>query len=185
MRLSWMLLLGAMVAPVRGAAEESGRYLQVTAGFGLSFSNWSNAPGDGSGVYGRVDYLFWRDSWFMPKLYSGLLFTRPDGGCGPEITPCDVSSRIVFAGGAARLMAPIPYFGPFVEAGLGVSAGQMTTQSGPENLRWSGVTFHVPYALGVAFGQRHQYELALQYMVHPLQHQTSGAMGVGFGFPLD
>jgi hypothetical protein len=185
MRVCCVVLLAALTAPFRSAAAEPGPFLEIFAGMGLSSSDWSGAPGGGTGVYARVEYLPWRDSWFTPKVYSGMLFTRPDGDCGLGVTPCDVSSRIGFLGGAARLMAPVPYFGPFVELGVGASVGQMATRSGPAaDLRWSGVTYHVPWAVGVAFGSRHEYEVALQYLVHPDQHQTSGAVALGFGFQL-
>jgi hypothetical protein len=167
------------------ALAEEGPFLGISAGVGLSTVNSSGVAGGGTGAYGRADYLFWRDSWFTPALYTGLLLTRSDRDCGAGVVPCDVSSQLLFAGGRVRFMAPIPYVGPFVELGIGASLGHISTQSGAAaDVRWTGATYHIPWAVGVAFGERHEWEIAFEYMVHPEQNQTNGAVAVGFGFRL-
>jgi len=179
------LILATAALYSRSARAEGGTFLEVTGGIGLSSPD-TMIPGGGQGVYARADLLPWRDSWFTPKAYSGFLITVPSGDCGVGVSPCDVSAQILFLGGAARLMLPIPYVGPFVEVGLGLSIGRMSTRSGADvNLQWSGVTYHVPFALGLAFGKQHEYELSFQYMDHPDQHQVTGGIAVGFGFQLD
>lgn len=177
------LLVAVLAAAAPPALAEDGRFLQLDAGIGLSFEESAEVDGGGSGAYARADYLFSRDEWFTPKLYAGFLFTRPERDCGVGVAPCDVSAQIAFVGAAGRLMLPIPYFGPFVELGLGASVGQIATRIGTlVDVQWSGATYHVPWAVGVAFGSRRQYELAFQYMEHPEQRQTNGAVAVGFGF---
>lgn len=82
-------------------------------------------------------------------------------------------------------MAPIPYVGPFFELGIGGSAGHMNTEDrAVPRVRWSGATYHVPFAIGIAFGARHQVEVAFAYMDHPEQHQTNGGVAAGLVFRL-
>jgi hypothetical protein len=49
----------------------------------------------------------------------------------------------------------------------------------------SGVMYHLPFAVGLALGARHQYAIAFQYLFHPEQQQVNGAVALGFGFSLD
>jgi hypothetical protein len=82
-------------------------------------------------------------------------------------------------------MAPIPYVGPFIEAGIGASAGKLSTRSGQVvDLTGSGVLLHVPLALGLALGDRHQFEVGFWYLVHPAQKLICGAAAVGLTFDL-
>jgi hypothetical protein len=181
-RFAIVVLLSALAgAPARA---QSGGLLAVSVGLGSSSTD-SSAPGSGSGGYAHVGWAPWRDRWFTPKPYAGGLLTRPSASCGAGVEPCDVSASLFFLGGAVRLMAPLPYLAPFVESGIGASLGSMRTRSGSAvDVRWSGLTYHVPVAVGLALGSQHEYELAVQYLLHPAQHQINGAFAVGFAFPL-
>nr|WP_308990904.1 hypothetical protein [Mariniflexile sp. KMM 9835]MDQ8210457.1 hypothetical protein [Mariniflexile sp. KMM 9835] len=44
---------------------------------------------------------------------------------------------------------------------------------------------HVPYATGLALGRNHEVEIALTYYEHPSVEQFSGALALGFSFPLN
>jgi hypothetical protein len=39
--------------------------------------------------------------------------------------------------------------------------------------------YHVPVALGLALGERHQFDVAFQYLLHPAQQEFCGAAAVG------
>ncbi len=179
-RLALCLAASVLASP---ALAEDGRFVGISAGLGLSAVDSSTMDGSGTGAYARADYLPARGTWFTPILYAGLLYTRPEHDCGANVAPCDVSSQLVFAGARFRMMAPIPYVGPFFELGLGGSVGRMTTEVGRTvGVSWSGGTYHVPAAVGVALGSRHQLEIAFAYMFHPLQRQVNGGATVGFVF---
>ncbi|MFL5264460.1 MAG: hypothetical protein ACJ79R_17425 [Anaeromyxobacteraceae bacterium] len=184
------IVLGAVVAlyspPVRA---ESNHGLIVAGGLGYAFptrQDGRDVAGKGAGGYGEVEYVYKPDEWVTPRLYTGVLLTAADSSCGSAVSPCDVSAKLFFLGAKVRLMIPIPYVGPFVEAGLGASAGTISTRSGRVvDVTGRGVMYHVPFALGLAVGARHQYAIAFQYLFHPEQQQVCGAFALGFGFPLD
>jgi len=186
------IVLGAVVAltspPVRA---ESDHGLVVAGGLGLASptrQDGHDVAGRGAGGYGAVEYVYGPGEWVTPRLYTGVLLTAADAGCGVGVSPCDVSARIFFLGGKVRLMIPLPYVAPFVEAGLGASAGTISTRSGRlVDVTGGGLMYHLPFAVGLALGARHQYAIAFQYLFHPEQHQVNGAvaLGFGFGFSLD
>ena len=171
------------------AAAEPVHALQVSAGLGLAAAapqNGVHENGTGSGGYASVEYVYQRVDWATPRLYTGLLLSTPQSDCGAGVSPCDVSANIFFLGGKLRLMAPIPYVGPFLEAGIGLSAGHISTRSGyAVDVTGSGIMYHVPFALGLALGPRHEYDIAFQYLFHPEQKQFCGAFALGVRFGLD
>ena len=46
-------------------------------------------------------------------------------------------------------------------------------------------THRAALALGLAFGERRQLEVALVYLFHPRQEQFSGGVALGYQFSLD
>ena len=165
--------------------EPPGRMLEVVGGLGYTFAQEKDhADGMGTGGFLEAEYVFRPSHVFSPRLYAGALVTFPDDkSCGGD--PCDVESKIVFAGAKARIMAPIPYVGPFFELGLGVSAGYLRTLARLDvDERTSGVAIHIPFAIGLALGRRHQYDLEFSYLFHVAERQTGGAVAFGLGFPV-
>lgn len=103
------LALLVSLAPAAQAAE-SDRALGIAAGLGVASpqrQNGQDVSGSGLGGYAQVEYVIRWSVWFTPRACSGLLLTSPQADCGAGVTPCDVSAKIVFAGGKFRLMAPI------------------------------------------------------------------------------
>lgn len=163
--------------------------LELIGGLGVTFSSDSSRDssardGQGEGGFAEVEYVFRPDSVFSPRLYAGVLLTFPQHDSCETPTACDVESQIGFLGAKLRIMAPIPWFGPYIELGLGLSAGEMRTLDGLIDEKESGVVPHIPFALGIALGERHQYDLAFSYLVHPGPKQTGGAVAFGVGFPI-
>ena len=181
-------MASAVAASAR--ADDAVPFLGVSVGLGYSFpadttSHGQVVNGSGDGGWFAVEYVDRRREWLAPHVYSGVLNTSPSGDCGPMVLPCDVSAKIFFMGAKARLMVPIPYVGPFLDLGLGASVGTMRTRSGAlVDDQFRGATFHIPFGLGLAVGPRHQFEISLQYLFHPLQHQIDGAAAVGMSFAL-
>jgi len=180
-----MLLAGA--AHAAAGDDESSRAVGMAAGLGLSFperQNGQEVSGRGTGAYAEAEYIFRLAHWFTPRLYAGALLTAPDSNCGAGVVPCDVSAKIFFVGAKFRLMAPIPYVGPFIELGFGASAGHISTRSGYQvNVTGDGIMYHLPVALGLALGGRHQFEIALSVSV-PSRAETGlrrGGAGVDAG----
>jgi hypothetical protein len=176
-----VILLLAGAAHAADADDESPRAVGLAVGLGFAVPDRRvGKDGSGPGAYAEAEYIFRLAHWFTPRLYAGLLLAPPESNCGAGVVPCDVSARIVFAGAKFRLMAPIPYVGPFIELGIGASAGRISTRSGQRvDVTGEGLMYHVPVALGLALGGRHQFEIALQYLVHPEQQQICGAAALG------
>lgn len=160
------------------------RLLQVLGGVGVTFAeDQDRYSGQGLGGYLGAELVFRPGSFFQPRLYAGALATFPDAdSC--RAAPCDVESKIFFLGAKVRLMAPIPYVGPFVDVGLGASLGYLRTLDLDHDERVRGAAFHIPFALGLAIGKRHELDLSFSYLVHPAQDQVAGAFAFGLGFPL-
>ena len=181
--LSAIVLSGAAALQSGPALADSDHALGLSFGLGLAFpmqKNGQDVNGRGEGGFAEAEYIYRATEWITPRLYAGALLTSPKSDCGAGVVPCDVSARIVFLGGKFRVMAPIPWVGPFLELGLGASVGRLSTRSGQDvDLTSSGVTYHVPASLGLAIGSRHEFEISFQYLFHPAQKQVSGAAALG------
>jgi hypothetical protein len=175
-----------LLGPRCAQADDSPHRLHVSAGLGFAFptdEDLADADAEGTGGFGEVEYVYAPVEWATPRAYAGLLLTGANGDC--QLTPCDVSAKIGFLGVKGRLLAPIPYVAPFFELGFGASIGAMSTRAGGiVDIEQSGIMYHVPFALGLALGEHHEFELSLQYLFHPEQRQFGGALAIGFGFPL-
>ena len=185
--LSTALVAGMALGPTtaaRAEPQELGHRLVVSAGLGATVTAKKDHDGGGTGVYAGAEYAWRPGSFFSPRLYGGILLTFPDEeSCGLE-TACDVQSKIGFAGGKLRLMAPIPYVGPFIELGLGVAVGYLRTLDVDVDERTSGVAVQIPIALGLALGDKHQFDVMFLFLGHPSEPQGSGALAVGLAFPM-
>ena len=122
-------------------------------------------------------------TWLVPKAYAGVLVTGADSSsCDGGATPCDVSAKIGFAGGKVRLIAPIPYVAPFIEGGIGLSFGALTSRNPEADYGTANVAYHVPIGAGLVLGE--MFELGLEYLLHPGAGQIDGAFALSFMFPL-
>jgi hypothetical protein len=160
------------------------KLLIVSVGLGESALDSRDSP-TSAGVYGGAEFVLVPSMWFSPRLYGGVLFTSTDASTCP--TPaCDVSAKIGFLGVKGRLTIPIPYVAPFFELGIGMSVGTLTTRVYDTNVDFTGVTYHVPFAIGLSFGNKHDYvvDLAFSYLEHPAQSQLNGAIALSLAFGL-
>ncbi len=188
------LCLSAALVPARAAADEDEapwnrptphHALGVSLGLGIVAPTSADASGHGQGVVATGEYVFWPSSWFSPRLYAGLEVAPREHDCDRGVTPCDVSGEFGFAGAKGRLLAPIPWVAPYLELGLGAAAGHFSTRSGTSVDRvFDGVTYEVPFSLGLAMGSRRQFELGLQYLIHPEARQVGGGIGIGLRIPV-
>jgi hypothetical protein len=189
------LSLCTMLAPAAVAAAEEDvapwdretphRALGVSVGIGFAFPSSSSASGSGQGAFARAEYVFWPSSWFTPRLYSGIEVAPRQSNCSQGVTPCDVSAEFGFIGAKGRLLVPIPWIAPYLELGVGGAAGHFSTRSGyAVNRTFDGVTYEIPFALGIALGSRRQFEVAFEYLFHPAMEQFAGGVGVGLRVPL-
>lgn len=138
-----------ILAPTQLTAQWVGDY-QASGGLGVSFS----PDREGAGVGGSliVERAVGSAVWGGGRVYAGGFFSNasPDR-CPAGIDPCSVSSQIAVVGAKARLLVPIPYVGPFLELGVGLSAGSLENRIGAHggyaalDETHSGVMVHIPF----------------------------------------
>lgn len=183
--LLFILSGGLLPAPI--AAQVPGDY-QVSGGLGGSFTS---ARHDGVGVGGALllERAVAPGHWTAPQLYVGGFLSRADAGsCSNGDEPCAVSSRVAVAGAKVRVLAPIPVVAPFFEVGGGLSIGSVESRVGGDNSAVpldevrSGIMFHIPVSVGLAFGARRQHDLSFDYFAYPGLDHVAGTISVGVGF---
>jgi hypothetical protein len=190
--LGWTLAATAIAgAPWNPASAQEARQFQVSGGPAASITG-DGRDGHGIGAGASVEYVAGWTSWACGRLYAGGILTKPDEhSCAAGTQLCSVSSKIGIAGAKIRLLAPTPYVSPFLEVGAGLSVGSIETRiSGggfiqPIELDRSGLTFHVPLSLGLAFGTRHQHDIAFRYVTHRGHQHVAGIVALGIGFSWD
>jgi hypothetical protein len=158
------------------------KLLVLSIGPAFAFPDDSNQnDGYGLGVYAGFEYALLPTRWFSPRAFAGLLLASADeNSCNGGALPCHVSAQIGVLGIKARFTIPIPYVAPFIEAGVGMSVGAMSTQTVDIDKRLSGVAYNIPLSIGLSFGigQRRFMELAFAFLDHPELSQIDGAFTV-------
>jgi hypothetical protein len=174
-----------MVCFAAPASAQSLHHIGVAAGIGYT-DPLDSVPGSGSGGFAEIEYTYRAVEWLTPGGYVGTLITGSREDCGSGVEPCDVSASVGLIGVRLRLMAPVPYVAPFVEGGVGASLGSVETRVGQVVAESSsGVTVHLPVAVGLALGEFHEFEIGLRYLFHPRERQVGSAFALGFGFAID
>ena len=174
------------------AQPRVGKYINVSVGLGLSssynienYGNQDELEVDGDGFFAQGEYIIGISKWFGIRPYAGLLLTSSDGG-NPQGEPnYKITTDVFMLGAKARLCAPIPYVAPFIELGIGTSIGSFHTFTPSTNYKKSTVLMHVPVSFGLAVGRHHNIELALSYYMTPAANQISGAVALGYSFPIN
>ncbi len=167
------------------AQPRKGEFINASIGFGLA-APYEDIDIYGSGFYAQAEYVLGMTKWFGLRPYAGLILTSPDKtNTKEEYSEYKVTSNAFLLGGKARLAAPIPWVAPYLELGVGISAGSFTTFTPNTDIKKNGVLMHIPITTGLALGREHNVELAFTYYYHPAADQFSGAMAVGLSFPIN
>ena len=172
-------------SPVK-AQPRKGRFIDVSVGMGIS-APYDDVNIGGSGFYAQGEYVFGLTKWFGIRPYAGIIITSPDEITDPlyEQQGYKVTSKAFLFGGKARICAPIPWVAPYFEIGVGASIGSFETYTPFTDIKKSGLLMHVPITIGLALGRKHNIDFAFTYFDHPSAEQTSGAVAIGFTFPLN
>jgi len=177
-----MLSLALAYLPSRASAEAPPplHWVGGDLGYGIS-SPYDDSATLGTGVLAMGQYAYRASSWVEPRGYAGLLLTFPDDeACLPTTAECEVTSKIGFLGAKGRFTIPIPYIAPFIELGVGLSLGVLKTKTESTDEYTAGAAVHIPFTLGLALGEHHEYEVEFLYLFHPNERQAGGGIGVGF-----
>lgn len=163
------------------AQPREGRFLDASIGLGIS-TPMEDIDLTGTGFFAKAEYIFGFNKWVGVRPYAGILFTTPDDN--EDYPGYGVSANIFLLGGKGRVALPIPYVAPYLELGLGLSVGNITTRTPFVDVRRKGVIPHIPVTLGLALGRDHNIEVAFAYYFHPSVKQINGAALIGMSFPL-
>lgn len=164
------------------AQPNKGEFINASIGIGMCAPN-DETDIDASGFYAQAEYIWSPLSWFGVRPYAGVIIAsgETDEVAMPKYR---IKSNAALLGVKARLAAPIPYVAPFIESGVGMSLGSFETYTKETNVKKSGALVHIPFSMGLAIGRNHNYEVKFTYYYHQSVEQFSGAMAVGFSFPL-
>lgn len=167
------------------AQPQKGKFINGGVGFAVS-GPYDDLEIGSSGFYLQGEYVWALKSWFGLRPYAGFITTSPDDDLtSKSFTGYQASSKAVLLGCKTRIAAPIPWFAPFIELGVGASIGSFITHTPFENKSSKGLIHHIPVTLGLALGPKHNVELAFSYYGHPTVRQFSGATAIVLSFPLN
>ncbi|WP_029037264.1 outer membrane beta-barrel protein [Salinimicrobium xinjiangense] len=158
--------------------------IDLSIGLGIS-APYDEVEYYGSGFYAQGEYVFSLNNWIDLRPYAGLILTKM-GEREPGVNPEDHTStaNAFLFGAKARFTIPIPWVAPYVELGVGGSAGSFETVTLDTNLDDSGVFVHIPFSLGVELGPKHNVNVEFTYYFHESMKQVAGAAAIGVAIPL-
>jgi hypothetical protein len=177
--LKLTLLLALFFQNFINAQPEVGKFINTSAGLATASVSGGNAS---FGAYLNVDYVAATTKWFSLRPYAGGIFTSK--------SPESVSTNAIILGCKGRLTAPIPYFAPFVELGLGTTFGKLKSieyqfNNSPKPVEEeSSFSFHIPYTLGFAIGKKNKIDLKITIYNQLNIKQYSHVIAVGLQFPI-
>jgi hypothetical protein len=166
------------------AQPGTGKFINISIGLGIT------APYDinddvvdiiGTGFYAQGEYVFGLTKWFGVRPYAGILLTSEDK---EDQSPYKVTSRAFLAGIKGRVLAPIPWVAPYIEIGVGASAGTFETFTPYTQIKEHNVILHIPFSLGLALGPKNNVDVEFTYYFHPAVEQFGGAAAIGITLPL-
>lgn len=167
------------------AQQKTGKYIKASIGYGISVP-YDEVDISGSGFYAQGEYVITMSKWFSARPYAGIILTSEDKNENEQnLLNYKVTSKALLLGGKARICAPIPYFAPYLETGLGISAGAFETITPSTNSNKNGIIMHIPLSIGLALGKKHKIDFGFTYYYHPIVKQFSGATALGISFPLN
>ncbi|UPQ79016.1 hypothetical protein M0M57_15525 [Flavobacterium azooxidireducens] len=159
----------------------------IEASIGIGY----NSPNDdvdmnGSGFFLQGEYILKIASWIDVRPYAGLILVESESEpIEPNNIVYKTTSNAFLIGGKTRINAPIPYFSPYFEIGIGASIGSFETFTPFTNIKKEGIAMHIPLSIGVALGRKHNFDLGFTYYSHPNLKQVCGAAAIGITFPLE
>jgi hypothetical protein len=168
------------------AQPRKGKFINASIGLGIT-GPYDQSDISGSGFYAQGEYVLGLSKWFGIRPYAGLILTSPKKIVDQQNQPeYKVTSKAFLLGGKARILAPIPYVAPYFEIGVGVSMGSFQTYTPlTNNISKNGLIMHIPFSIGLALGRKHSVDFAFTYYYQPSVEQFSGAVALGFTFPLN
>ncbi|MEM6718014.1 MAG: outer membrane beta-barrel protein [Bacteroidota bacterium] len=159
--------------------------IKAAVGFGYSIP-YDDVDVSGEGFFAQGEYVYEFYNWLDVRPYAGVIFaTSKEEDNEPREAGFRSDANAFFLGGKARVTAPIPWVAPYLEIGIGVSFGKLETITDTTNIEESGVSYHIPFSVGLELGPKRNFDVSFTYLFHPSAEQFVGAAAIGFTFPLN
>lgn len=161
------------------AQQLMGKYVKLSLGIASSYPYDESEDIYGSGFYASGEYIHVVTEWFSIRPYANIFITGTNNS-SDFTEDYEATSKAFMLGGKARLFAPIPYVGPFIELGFGASIGSFRTFTPLTNIEKQGVVMHIPFTLGLALGKNHNFEIAMMYYDNYPMEQGNTAFALSY-----
>lgn len=156
---------------------------QIGYGFTFPYNSIDEIAGEGSFAQGEL--VLKVASWVEFRAYGGFILTNSNGkDINNKPTFEKAESKALLLGGKARVRAPIPWVAPYFEIGIGTSIGTFKTLTAFNNVDKSGITYHIPFSLGLELGKTNNIDIGFVYYFQHSVKQYAGAFAAGITFPL-
>jgi hypothetical protein len=161
------------------------RSVDVSVGLGIS-TPLEDIDVTGYGFYLQGEYVLTTHSWLDLRPYAGLILTRSEDRLDEfSGATLKADTNVFMVGGKIRVKAPIPWFAPYIEGGIGASFGSVETITPTTNISKSGIIYHIPVTVGLQLGKKQNFDFAFSYYFHPNAEQLAGAVAIGFSIPIN
>ncbi len=177
-----LLILSLLLVPFL-CFTQTEKFIQASVGFGTSFYE-DDVDIHANGFFLQGEYVFKFSELLEVRPYTGFIVTKSRKPKKEINKNFRVSTNAFFMGGKARLVIPIPFVAPYIEIGIGASLGQFLTKTQDYSFEDGGVTYHIPFSLGLKLGKNRDVDFAFTYLMHNDKYQIAGAMAFGLNFPL-
>ncbi|TPN83401.1 outer membrane beta-barrel protein [Aquimarina algicola] len=165
---------------------KTGQFINASIGLGINATT-DESDLNGNGFYLQGEYVLALSKWFGIRPYAGLILASSDDDDNSfqNQRGYKIRSNAFLLGAKTRILAPIPWVAPYFEIGVGLSAGTFKTFTPFTDKEDSGVLVHIPFTLGLMIGRENNFDFAFSYYFHPTVEQFSGAVAIGYSFPLN
>lgn len=180
-----LLLVAIIMANFANAQFIQEKSINAQIGFASSAPYDSTTEFADTGFFLQGEFILKVKSWFELRPYAGLVLTKSDGlDFNNDPTFEKSVTRAMLIGGKVRVRAPIPYFAPYIELGLGSSIGKFETLTTYYTIDKKGLTYHIPVGFGVELGRHNNVDLGLGFYFQNGVKQGIGALAIGITIPL-
>jgi len=107
------------------AQPEKGTFIQGSMGLGYVYP-YEDVDINSSGFYAQGEFVWSPLTWFGVRPYAGMIISSGENIKDGQVTARGKANAFLL-GAKLRLVAPIPYVAPFIEGGIGMSAGSFET----------------------------------------------------------
>jgi hypothetical protein len=185
MKNIFLLLIASAIFSSANAQLIKEKQVNVSLGLGITIP-YNDEDIRGQGFYTEGEYVMTVASWLQLRPYAGFIYTDTyEDDLSLAQADFELKTTAFFTGGKVRFIAPVPWFAPYLEFGIGLSAGTFESRTFEYNFKKSGVFYHVPLSIGILLGKDKNFDVAFKYLDHPTTKQVIGAAAIGLSFPIN